>query len=82
MSGPIYPMPIDQLQHLVGCSIETHKSEWDPSALRIWLSIAEYLKDAKRWQYVETHYIEVLDADMGEMVPEQFKKWVDDRVMK
>ncbi len=44
------------------------------------ISMTEYLKDAERWQYVKEHYVQVLDADMGEMMPDQFQAWVDARI--
>jgi hypothetical protein len=55
MAGPIATIPISEMQKFVGFCIETYKSGWDAAELLKWMSIAEYLKDARRWHYAEGH---------------------------
>jgi hypothetical protein len=83
VSGPIARVPIAEVQAYMGDSIKRlQEIGATGQMLQIALSICEYLKDAQRWRYVEEHYVEVLDADMGEMLPSDFREWVDLRLKK
>jgi hypothetical protein len=80
MSGPIPLMPILDIKLAFVEQLQGAQSRKDASMMLLCVSILEYMKDAQRWQYVQNHYVEVLDADMGEMMPDNFRKWVDERI--
>lgn len=49
---PLAAIPIPELQALVGSAINVCKGHKDTRGLHVWVSVAEYLKDAQRWQHV------------------------------
>lgn len=52
MIGPIPLMPIPEIQEYLGDSIKSLKRLGSQNMLQMAMSIAEYMKDAQRWQYV------------------------------
>lgn len=66
----VIPLTIPQLLIEVGRAIERDKN---PAQRLLWLSIAEYLKDARRWRW----YREYGDTIFNNLTPEEFDKWVD-----
>lgn len=76
MSGPLHMMPLADVQALVGLHLDHVRN--DPRQLHPWLSIAEYLKDAERWQYVMNNcFHDDLRGILVSGPPEEFKKTVD-----
>lgn len=75
--GPVTRTKLEELQALVGKCIEASK---EPDKVVLWMSIAEYLKDAARWQYVMAHGL-ILNS-LSEMTPDEVLKFVDKELAK
>lgn len=72
MKQPITTLPLPEIQALVGQHVEHVKD--NPQMLELWMSIAEYLKDARRWQWVAAHDVPML------LSPEEFRRYVDEQL--
>lgn len=78
MPGPIPLKPLADVQQYVGSSIEMLKRSGNADTLLVALSIAEYLKDAERWQAFRNQeivfYPDILPDDMDRIADEHLRK--------
>lgn len=76
--GEMKALPIEDVEAYIGAQIETlKKAKGRPNSLHMAMSIATYLKDARRWQYVENNGL----PDKNEYLnPQQMRGWVDKRI--
>lgn len=72
MSGPIFPMPIDQVREFMGSVLPGAS----PEVQHVVLSVCEYLKDAQRWQYIKHH----VPPDIHKMPPDGLQNHIDYRI--
>lgn len=70
MSSLIFPMPIEQVDRFLGDTMNGAS----PEVQRVILSVSHYLKDARRWHYVEQYEIPV------GLSPNGTRKWVDQQL--
>lgn len=69
MNG-LTPIPVEKcLQKLSNETTGTHS----PMRRHFLLSLAHWLKDARRWQYLKQHDLPVNSA----FTPDELEKWVD-----
>jgi hypothetical protein len=70
-------IPLPEMTERIGRMIETSKTRGLPD-LQFWMSIAEHLKDATRWQKFRRHDLPYA-VPHGALIitPEQFDLWVD-----
>ena len=73
MKRPLTRTPIAEVQAIVGTHIEHVRD--DPDRAQVWMSIAEYLKDARRWHYAKHNVLPALH-------PEALEKFVDQEIDK
>lgn len=76
MTKPIELAPLKEVQARVGVHLEHVKG--DPRQLLLWLSIAEYLKDAERWQHVAENTVQWNNYEPRTAA--EFRNWIDQEI--
>lgn len=69
-------VPLDQVQQHIGRAIDAARKDKDMRLVQVLASMAEYLKDAERWQFVREDH----DPSTNGLSPTKFTEWVDEQI--